>query len=343
VSAVYDRLMVDDEWSVKDDRGFTWWPHRHRQRVFSGEPFEDAGVVGCRVFVETDLLRCEDAAPKATVRETLTSLARFPPMSAFVLSEGARAIRLFSSVFVHDELAPFLVPRLAVAAALQATYAELGSAELSRLTGLTSAESAHPVSGDRSHPDEMLRLAGERIAPAGDGPSKYADGHELRSVAEELIGRGATALAFPLGVNARFPFRSGTTSLLQVRAGERHPELGSGVFLRLFLPTAAVSMVEGLAGVAMRLNRRERNEPTFGSACLGSWCLEESEPETDLPVRAAPPRLAYVLFFPNALYLENVLANLAVDMGMRALWASHALSHGAHFFSTKESETEFMQ
>jgi hypothetical protein len=38
VDAVYAGLGVDDEWSVRHERGFEWWPHRSSQRVWSDEP-----------------------------------------------------------------------------------------------------------------------------------------------------------------------------------------------------------------------------------------------------------------------------------------------------------------
>lgn len=330
IDALYKALMVDPEWSERRARSFTWWPHRFAQRIWAAEPFEEEGVVSCSLHAETEILRAGAGVPR--LNEKLADLMRFPPMAAFVRVSGE--LRLWSSVTVDRERAPFLIPRLAVAATLQATYAELGMESLTQATGLLPAFSAHPRSGARERPDELLRLAAERIVPEGNGPSRWRDGAEFAPIAAELVQRGARAVAEPRGVNARFPFRQGASdplapsfsSLLQLRI-ESHPELGSGIFIRLFLPTATAPEPDGLASVALRLNDLERAADGFAPATLGSWCLEKSEPEIAFDVLPAPARLAHVSFLPNVLYAPNTLRNMAIDSGRRALWAAHVLGH----------------
>ncbi|HSB35964.1 MAG TPA: hypothetical protein VLH41_03760 [Thermoanaerobaculia bacterium] len=332
---LFSALMVDREWSVRESRGFVWWPHRFAQRVTAGEAFEDGGVAGCRVRVETDLLAL-DHSPTPALEATLGDLARHPPMAGVRVDEEGRKVTLVSSLFIHEALAPFFVPRLAVAAVLQATYAELGAETLARATGFPPAAETHPTSGARPHPDGLLRLAAERVLPAGDGPSRYADPGELRSSVDELRARGAKAVARPDGLNARFPFMAsaddplapGISSLLEVRAGESHPELGRGVFLRLFLPGGS-ALLAGRPGtsVARRLNELELGDGRFACQTLGGWTLESSEPETDLPVAAGPPRLCHVTFLPNYVHVGGALRNAVLDAGLRALWAAHVFSH----------------
>jgi hypothetical protein len=335
VKSVFETLMVDAEWSLSGDRAFTWWPHDFSQRIFAGEPFEDAGVEGCRVHAETDLLLID--SPRPGLDETLAALVRFPPLSALTTDSGAGRVRLWSSVFVHEALAPFLVPRFALAAALQATYADLGREALVKMSGLPAVTSGHPDSGSRTRPDDMLNLAAARVVPAGEGASRWGGAAELLGTAEALAARGARAVPEAGGLSARFPFTQGagdpfapeSSSLLQVRTGEPHPELGHGVFLRLFLPHGVCAAAgTSLASAALRLNGLERDDRTLATACLGGWCVEQSEPEVaNFAVGPSPPRLAYVLFLPNCLHVPGALVNLAVDMGMRALWAAHVLSH----------------
>ena len=332
---LFSALMVDPEWSVREARGFVWWPHRFAQRVMAGEGFEDEGVAGCRVRVETDLLAL-DRSPTPELEATLADLARHPPMAGVRIDEESRKVTLVSSLFVHEALAPFFVPRLAVAAVLQATYAELGAETLARATGFPPAAESHPSSGARPHPDSLLRLAAERVLPAGDGPSRYAEAGELLSSAVELRARGAKAVARPDGLNARFPFAAnagdplapGNSSLLEVRAGESHPELGRGVFLRLFLPGGS-ALPEGrpATSVARRLNELEHGDGHFACQAFGGWTLESSEPETDLPVAAGPPRPCHVTFLPNYVHVEGALRNAVLDAGRRALWAAHVFAH----------------
>jgi hypothetical protein len=330
-----EALMVDAEWSVGGERAITWWPHEFAQRISAGDAFEDGGATGCRLHVETDIL--DVPKPSAPLDGLLSELARHPPMAAFRYDAADRKVRLWSSLFVHETLAPFFIPRLAVAALLQATYAQLGHDSLTKLTGLPAARSGHPVSGLRPTPDDLLGLTQARIVPAGDGASRYGEAGELLAAAEDLVARGARAQPTPRGLNARFPFDPGApeplspggSSLLQVRHDETHSELGHGVFLRLFLP-GGDALMQSLtpATVALRLNDLERRDPAFSCASLGSWCLEQSEPEIDLPVRAAPPRLCHVTFLPNYVRVEGALRNAVIDAGMRAVWAARVFAHG---------------
>ncbi|MEO6323981.1 MAG: hypothetical protein ABIT01_04140 [Thermoanaerobaculia bacterium] len=339
VDRLFGALMVDEAWSERTPRGFTWWPHEFAQHIRVGQPIEDDGVVGCRVHVETDALAGLPAGGAAELDDTLVSLMRFPPMAGFCRGEGR--VRLWSGVFIEGERAPFLVARLAVAAVLQATYAELGAEGLVEATRLSADRSAHPRSGRRVEPDEMLRLAGARIVPEGDAPSRWDDGEECVAIARELGERGARALAEPRGLNARFPFRkpSGTedafsaagSSLLQVRNDVGHPELGNGVFVRLFLPSARAGG-GSLADMALRLNELEKAQDDFTLASLGSWCLAQSEPEKILyDVLPAPARIAHVSFLPNVLFSPGTLRNVVMEAGRRALWAAHLFTHAGEF------------
>jgi hypothetical protein len=328
-------LMVDDEWSVRAPHGFTWWPHRAAQRVEVGEPFEDGGAAGCRVVVETDVLSL-DREPTPALEAALAGLMRFPPMAGFRVDREARRVTLVSTLFVSDALTPFFVPRLAVAAILQAAYAELGSDPLAKETGARPAWSVHPSAGARPRPDGLLRLVAGRIVPAGDAPSRWDDPAELLAAADDLAGQGARARASPGALNARFPCLHGSedplapvaSSLLQVRTREPHPELGQGVFLRLFLPGGG-----GLPGgrtpasVALALNGEEFADDRFTGQGLGSWTAESSEPETDLPVAPGPPRLCHVTFLPNYVRVPGALRNAVADAGKRAAWVTHLIAH----------------
>ncbi len=329
-------LMVDEEWSVRTPRGFVWWPHRAAQRVDVGERFEDGGTAGCRVVVETDVLTLDGSVRPDALDGALAGLMRFPPMAAFRVDREAHRVTLVSALFVSDALEPFFVPRLAVAAILQAAYAELGTDALARGTGGRPAWSGHPSAGARPEPDGLLRLVAERIVPAGDALSRWDDPVELLAAADDLSAQGARARALPGGLNARFPFlpgaedplAPGTSSLLQVRAREAHPELGHGVFLRLFLPGGdALVGRRTAASVAMDLNDEEFGDDRFGGHGLGSWTAESSEPETELPVAPGLPRLCHVTFLPNYVRVPGALRNAVADAGKRANWAAHLFAH----------------
>ena len=335
VAELRDALQIEPEWRFESNRGVAWWPHEFVQRLWADEPRSDGGVPGCRIHVETDVLEVPEPSPH--LDGLLAELMRHPPMAAFRHDVARRKVTLWSSLFLHDASGPSGVPRLAVAALLQATYAHLGHSSLTKLTGLPAARSAHPSSGARPAPDGLLRLVSERVAPAGEAESLFAAPAEILAAAGELTAGGAAARATPQGLVARLPFAPGgedpltpaRSSLLQVRHDEAHPELGRGVFLRLFLPGSG-RLARGLplASVALRLNDLERRDPGFAPASLGSWCLEQSDPEVELPVRAGPARLCHVTFLPNYVRIGGLLGEAVADAGRRALWVACVFAGG---------------
>lgn len=313
IDALREALLIDPEWSTSGSQDLTWWPHRLEQRLE-----ERDGLLS----VETDALAF-DGEPGVEVLSRLASLMRFPALSGLVLEAGRVSLR--SAIRIEPEVARVLVPLAAVSAAVQASYAEMGVASLVELTGGRAPFSAHPQSGARPQADDMLHLLTHEILPAGEALSRWEPPAERLQAVEALMDDGFTAEATPEGLSARFPGEGGI-SLLQVRQREKHPELGSGVFVRLYLPVPASSPLS-TPRTALWLNGREGEEGP-AQFSLGSFCLEQSEPEIEtFSVRPGPPRLAHVTFVPNYVFTRGLLAELCRDAGERAEWALHSLSH----------------
>lgn len=38
---IFDMLQIDEEWSVRRQRGFTWWSYRLAQHIDATEPWQD--------------------------------------------------------------------------------------------------------------------------------------------------------------------------------------------------------------------------------------------------------------------------------------------------------------
>ncbi len=322
VDDLYARLLIDDGWALRDDRSFSWWPHRVVQRVRAEEPVGEGEAASARVHVETDVL----FADALTLRQatTLADLLRYPPLASFVVDREDGVVRLWSAAIVTKDTDPVALGFLSAAAALQAIYAEGGREGLEDELGLPAARSEHPRSGSRPHPDGMLDLLTARIAPEGKNASRFKDPADWVGAAAALEPFGARAEASPKGLDARLPVLDpldGThplgpraSALLQARHAERHPEMGTGVFLRLFLPADAAP---AQADVALNLNAREREVP-FAIDATGAWTLEAPETEFAVGTLAGQPRLCYVRFVPNALHLPGLLPALAADMARRA-------------------------
>lgn len=322
VDDLFARLLIDDAWALRDERSFSWWPHRVVQRVRAEEPVGEGDAAASRIHVETDVL----FADGVTLRQAgvLADLLRYPPLASFVVDREDGVVRLWSAALVTKETAPVALGFLSAAAALQAIYAEGSREGLEDELGLPAAASEHPRSGARPHPDGMLELLKARIAPEGAKASRFTDPSEWIAAAEVLASFGARAEASPRGFDARLAFLDpleGThplgpraSALLQGRHTERHPEMGTGLFLRLFLPSDAAPAT---ADVALNLNAKEREMP-FAIDATGAWTIEAPEAKFEFGTLPGPPRLCYARFVPNALHLPGLLSALAADMARRA-------------------------
>ena len=107
------------------------------------------------------------------------------------------------------------------------------------------------------------------------------------------------------------------TALLQIRADEPHPALGSGLIAVLRLPVRMSA--EEAAVRANELNRQERDEWT-GAHALGAWCTRGEE-------------VAFVSFLPNLVLGREGsrarrarLVNIASAMVIRSSWAAKKLA-----------------
>ena len=190
VDDLFARLLIDDAWALRDERSFSWWPHRVVQRVHAEEPVGEGEGAASRVHVETDVL----FADAVTLRQAavLADLLRFPPLASFVVDREDGVVRLWSAALVTKETAPVALGFLSASAALQAIYAEGGREGLEDELGLPAAASEHPKSGSRPHPDGMLDLLSARIAPEGKHLSRFTDPADWHAAADALASvRGA--------------------------------------------------------------------------------------------------------------------------------------------------------
>jgi hypothetical protein len=302
VREIHDDLQIDPEWTVWDRRGFTWWAHRHAQRVWSEEGVDSFGQVVHRVHVETEWGSGEAIARRD--RQAAVSALMGSMSLAGVVVFGDE-LRWRSHAVIHEENRAWLTKLLEIAALVQATNVERATDMLDTLE-LRSLTSEHPTSGVRSPPDEMLEAL--RGLPLRDDPPPVAEA-EIDEVIGVLEQAGADVKRRSDGSSAALPqLMGGRAMTFDLSLAER-ASMGAGVRMTLWLPSFPESL--GVQEFPTDLNRIEvHGEPM--AHLLGSWAA-------DIPEDSEPTPF-FTCFAPNVTLRRGVLLNLVLSMGMRAKW-----------------------
>lgn len=328
IDLVYGMMKVDEQWSVREDRGFTWWGHRLRQHVWAEPPRRSEGCDVVKLHAESDFLRGVTESDDVLLRIAATN--RLATLSSVVLETDGR-LRFHCTCYAHRESAEWVRMLFALAVAMQACDATVKADHgAPQIFGGEIDASAHPRSGPRRKPDQMLELLAAEVAPRGRTPSPFST-TDFGPLAGTLRARFA-ATGGVGGMTAEFPFRGDEpaaaslpgrfgrkrgrsaqpaagpeTALVQIQTGAPHPQLGFGALLILHLP---VTLPERDAyALANRLNRAEADTWT-GCHHVGGWCADEN----GTPV--------FTTFLPAYVHPMNIVDNLVLSMGVRAAWAA---------------------
>lgn len=306
VQGIFEQLKIDDMWSRPIRRGFEWWGHRLRQRIWATPGFEDNGIEIFRIFIVTDTVR-DISAPNTAVEGALGPLGSMAIGSAIVFTPNNHTLKLWSSATVHENVAGWMTRLLSSYAIIQLIEAEARAEQLAKLTSGNIDMSPHPSSGERSEPDEMLSVMDTVFRPMGQRPSPWNGNQEINQIREILNSNNCFSMGDENGLTAEFPFGD-ATSMLRIITDEPHPAIGSGVGLFLHIPLWGT--VSEASSIANALNRAEADRQTVGHL-LGSWC-SKTIGERSLP--------AFAFFIPTALHQPGLLMNLAFSMFGRAHW-----------------------
>jgi hypothetical protein len=309
VQEMYKSMGIDEEWSLRSERGFTWWGHHYAQRVWAEEPFKDQGVLVSKVNAESDFIQYSDPSP---MRERiLVELMRYASLSGIVVYSKRQCAKLRCSVFVHDQNQQWLSPLFSLASIMQLTDVEMKSEEVAPLIAARPDKSSHPHSGPRSNGDEMLGIFKQLVIPEGKKPLNQVPAEVLEWGAEDLNHRGILATVSDMALTAHIPFED-TNALLQVLGRAEHPGLGNGLlFLLRLLPEKALERQKIDSVQILRMNAHETVATVTGHF-LGSWCMDSTNHKT-VPV--------FVTFIPAVLCTPAICLNMIHSTVMHARWA----------------------
>lgn len=334
LDSLYEQMLIDDQWAVRRERGFTWWAYRLAQHVEVGAPVWSEDRYICTVRIWTEVVR--DVDPSTDPAGVLAAVNPTAQLSALVWDPADGTIIECSTATVHDEIFTWLSKVLSTAAVLQNASAHSRANMLASATGGTAAASNHPTAaGMRLKMDDLLNVPERVIAPHGAQASQFVGAH-FRNVGSFLREMNLFGTADSDGLTCEVPYTGNTpvialskggqpeTSMVQMFTDAPHPDAGSGLLCVMRLPYNADP--RQIATQANRLNLIESRGDT-GTLLLGAWCPDPSSDTT----------LAFCSFIPNVLAQWVAVENLISYMSTHSQLAAKCLDEPASSVVAKPS------
>ena len=217
---LYGKLMIDDQWAERRERGFSWWGYRLAQHVEVDLPVSDGELNVCAVRIWTDVVR--DVDPQTKPAAILALINTHQTMNAVTWDPSTGAIRECCTAFVHEQNIGWLTNLLATSAVLQNTAAHSRAHGLAEVCGGTPDAADHPSSGQRTEMDDLLNLPEHVIAPAGAEVSRFA-GAMINGLPTFLTHNAIGGQASDTELRCAVPFTDHHTYLAMVAGGEHPP------------------------------------------------------------------------------------------------------------------------
>jgi len=297
-----EQLRIDPEWMIETPKGLTWWADQHAQHIeVTHRETGPDGDVADYVRIRTELLKNCDLTPKTEA--ALNMLMTLATMSGPVYLKESRSVELCCSVRIHEGIRGWMAPLLSVAAMLQIQEVRNAAGLLGVMADGDMATSGHPVSGMREEPDELVEGFGGLLKMSGGENSKWNPAEFQSAVDKHMQAPPSLgASAGGAGLTVEFPYGD-FSSLCQLKADEKHPVVGNGLFLRQTYPFHDLAK-EKTIGAALAMNKGELFDRPAGYG-FGSYLHDGS-------------CLHYTMFIPNAAYRPGLLPNLYYACATRA-------------------------
>lgn len=312
---IHQELLIDEEWTTRAAREFTWIGHRLAQAVRAGRVFEDRGITLSRLVAETVVVEAVEAE-EAEILPWLSMVNRHAVGSAYSYDAARRVIVATTAAVMHADILDWRTKQFAAYTIAQLELAENEAEYLANRSGGTVAQRSHPVAGARTVADDMLGVLEDVFAVDGRTESRFANAFEIETIADAAKGSPIVATAGASGarVSLEVPFGE-ETSLLRINGAGRHRRLGNGLMAELLLPEL-MSQADG-ARIAGFLNRQEAL-PQTDTLHYGAWSWFEWP--------SGRVTATYRLFVPNQLYRPGMAQDISYAMVGRARWADRLLN-----------------
>lgn len=317
IEQVHRKLQVDEQWTTRTDRSFSWIGHRLEQNISTPRPIQDGEFLMFKLCAETVVVDFVSASD-SDVDRILSDLNRHSFGNCYSFNPSDRRIYATTSVWVHQDTAGWRSDIFGTYAIGQLCFAEAEADFLADKCAGKVALRAHPVSGQRDQPDDMLNVADDVIAPKGHEPSPYRNAFEFDAVADAAKSseRVATLGSSAEGVALESSFDD-YTAISVLSSSYKHRLLGAGLSACTQLPTSITP--EDGHRIAAMLNRRERDSgPVGGQGHIGAWCVDRGP--------AGGDAVTYRSFLPNLAYLNGLIMDTSMACIARMRWADQTMN-----------------
>jgi hypothetical protein len=328
VESLYQQLMVDDQWAIRRDRGFTWWAYRLAQHVEVGLPVRSGDLDVCIVRIWTEVAYDVDPAKNPAALVQIANIHQ--DMNALVWNSSDQTIAECCTAVVHEENIGWLGKVLAMAAVLQNTAAHTRAHAVADVCGGTPAASSHPINGERPEMDDILNIPEQLVMPAGTEPSRFT-GPLSEGLGAFAASMGWFGSSDATGITCEVPFTGNRPLILQQKYGvpdigletalvriftdQPHPEEGNGALIVMQLPISPGA--DEAPVLANELNAVEA-KGDLSAPLLGAWCPDVMSKDGN--------GLAFCCFLPNLIARPGLLENQIVYQAARAQFALRQLS-----------------
>ena len=317
---IHKLLLIDQAWTWRRPRGFSWIAHRLIQTTDASPVLESRGIKISRIVSRVTVI--EDVGVPHTAAEKLVGVINHLAVgSAYVYLSEERRVDAVVAHNVHDETLKMRSNQIGVYQMLALAFAELHSERLADSFQGRVATRHRASPGERAEADDMLNVVAAVYLPAGAGPSLFVDSaaiehvHQLvRSTDFFSAGGSADGIAIEVALGDH------DTTLIELKTDASHPHLGNG--LGVFLKVRLNADEAEAARLANELNLLQFAAGAVVPA-VGAWCLHTLD---------GRPSLGHAFFVPNAHVQGHVAPDvraLLLDGAMaaieQALWVDSVL------------------